>query len=72
MGTKPPKNYQIEKKVASNEVSNCSDSCCGISQMCDVCKGGWGELVERHYNPYFLRNISAEFRSPEKFKFYNF
>ena len=32
---------------ASNEVSTCSGCCCGILQLCDVCKGGWGRLNGR-------------------------
>ena len=42
-GTVPSKNDQI-KKYASIEVSTCSGCCCGILQLCNLCKGGLGGL----------------------------
>ena len=56
------------KKNASNEVSKCSGCCCGIQQLCDMCKGGSG-AVERHYHPSIFIKYLQKNRSPEKFQF---
>ena len=56
---------------ASNEVSTCSECCCGILQLCDVCKGGSGGL-NGATNHQYLRNREQKIHSPEKFQFYNF
>ena len=61
-GTVQAKNYQIKKKkFASNEVSTCSGCFCGISQLCDVCKGGLGDLSGTTVHQYlgnFCRKIA--------------
>ena len=48
-GTVHPKKGQIftKKFFASNELSTCSESCCGILQLCNVCKLDLGG-VDRH------------------------
>ena len=68
----PPKmNKTKEKKFASNEVSTCSESCCGNLQLCNVCKGCLGG-VEKHYSPSVFKKYLHKDRSPGKFQFCNF
>ena len=55
-----PKKCQNYKKIASNEVSTCSGCCCGILQLCDVCKGGWGGGLNGTIIHQYLRIMSTE------------
>ena len=49
----------VPQKFASNKVSTCSGCCCGILQLCNVCKGGLGGLNDTTYHQY-LRNVSRK------------
>ena len=58
-GTVQAENDQALIFFPSNEVSTGSRCCCGILQLCNLCKKGvWG--VERHYNPSLFKKYAAE------------
>ena len=61
------KNDQL-KKSTSNEVSKCSRCCCGILQLCDVCKGGLGGLNGTTIHQY-LRNVCSNIALLRSFNF---
>ena len=71
-GTVPQKITEFKNKIfGSNEVWTFSRFCCGISQLCDVCKGAFRGF-EWHYNPSIFKKCLQKYSSPEKFHFCNF
>ena len=55
------------KKIASNEVSS-SGCCCGILQLCNVCKWSWGGLNGTTIHQY-LGNIEQKFALLKSYNF---